>query len=67
MAKEVIGLKASYNILTVKTIQIKYEDDGGNKYKTNIPKFRGGGAEEFLNFLTEFNDFCYKVEYVKRE
>ena len=61
LSKEVISLKASYDIQKVKSIQIKYEDTGGYKYKTDVPTFRGGYAEEFLTFMTEYKDFCFKV------
>ena len=65
--KETIPLKAEYDISKVNTVPIKYSDTAGNEYKTSVPVFRSGCAEEFLNFLTEFKDLCDKVPYNTRE
>ena len=64
--KETISIKASYDITKVSSLQVKYYDADDLEYKTEVPTFRGGCAEEFLNFLTEFSDLCYKVPYETR-
>ena len=60
--KEAIPFQISENKQTPKTLEIKYTISGST-FKTQLPVFNGGTAEEFLHFLNEFQQARTKLGY----
>ena len=60
--KESISFESPQDLSTMKTMEIKFSLSGTN-FKTQLPIFREGNAEEFLNFINEFNQAKTKLGY----
>ena len=60
--KESIPFWPPLNLSTIKILEIKFTLSG-NTFKTQLPIFREGSPEEFLNFLYEFTQAKNKLGY----
>ena len=60
--KESIPFGSPQNLSTLKTLEIKFSLSG-TIFKTQLPIFREGSPEEFLNFLNEFSQAKTKLGY----
>ena len=60
--KESIPFIPTYELSNVKTLEIKFAISGSS-FKTQLPIFREGSPEEFLNFLYEFTQATTKFGY----
>ena len=60
--KESIPFIPTYQLSNVKTLEIKFAISGSS-FKTQLPIFREGSPEEFLNFLYEFSQAKTKLGY----
>ena len=60
--KESIPFLQTYDLSSTKTLEIKFAISG-SQFKTQLPIFREGSPEEFLNFLYEFSQAKGKLGY----
>ena len=64
--KESISFYVNSESKNIKTLEIKYTLSGSS-FKTQLPIFREGNAEEVLNFLYEFNQAKTKLGYTNHQ
>ncbi len=64
--KEAIPFSIPANTPTPKTLEVKYTISGST-FKTQLPLFKGGTAEELLHFLGKFQQAHQKLGYATHQ